>query len=100
MQELVATCAASAGEFLRSQWACDVIFEVARGGADGILHKVDGVSVDAVQQAIADEAAAPWPAKSEESTSEEEPEEVTFHPAFLVCSCELCLRDSRVGTRR
>jgi hypothetical protein len=76
LQELIATCATSAGEFLRSQWACDVIFEVARGGADGILYKVEGASIESVQQAIADQACDPWPASAEPGTSGEDLEEV------------------------
>lgn len=63
---------------------------MARGGADGILHKIDGVSVESVQQAIADEAAEPWPAKPEESTSGEEPEEVRLL-SWLVWSLRLLI---------
>ncbi|KAK8498399.1 hypothetical protein V6N12_005810 [Hibiscus sabdariffa] len=68
-ENLVDVCIEDAGELLTSNFGREVIFEVAMGGFDGILHPTLDEKLNNLHEAIAALAAKP---KSEES---EEPEE-------------------------
>ncbi|EFJ31631.1 hypothetical protein SELMODRAFT_86524, partial [Selaginella moellendorffii] len=65
-QKLVEACATNAGELLRSPLGKDVIYEVARGGVDGIMLKATPEGISSVHKAIADLAALPKDKKTEE----------------------------------
>ncbi|KAH9305508.1 hypothetical protein KI387_009912, partial [Taxus chinensis] len=52
-------CIQNLGELLRSQYGKDVIFEIAIGGAEGILWKEAAASVTSLHRAIADLGAFP-----------------------------------------
>ncbi|KAL4308813.1 hypothetical protein GQ457_01G021600 [Hibiscus cannabinus] len=68
-ENLVDVCIEDAGELLTSNFGREVIFEVAMGGLDGILHPTLDEKLNNLHEAIAGLASKP---KSEES---EEPEE-------------------------
>lgn len=58
-EKLVEVCCSHAGELLRSPLGKDVIYEVARGGADGIMWHCTPNGISSVHKAIADLAAQP-----------------------------------------
>ncbi|RVW99148.1 Pumilio-like 24 [Vitis vinifera] len=66
-ENLIDTCIESAGELLRSNFGKEVMYEVATGGAGGILRPALDEKLDALHGAIASLAAQP---KSEESEEE------------------------------
>ncbi|KAK9288302.1 hypothetical protein L1049_016753 [Liquidambar formosana] len=66
-ESLIDTCIESAGELLRSNFGKEVIYEVATGGAGGILHPTLDDKLDALHEAIASLVAQP---KSEGSEDE------------------------------
>lgn len=49
---LIEVCHHRAGALMRSQQGCDVVVEVARGGAEGVLHTVDPEGVRKVHEAL------------------------------------------------
>lgn len=66
-ERLVDVCITSAGELLRSNFGKEVIYEVATGGADGILHPTLDDKLNELYEAIATLVSEP---KSEESKEE------------------------------
>lgn len=66
-ERLVDVCITSAGELLRSNFGKEVIYEVATGGADGILHPALDDKLNELYEAIATLVSEP---KSEESKEE------------------------------
>ncbi|KAM5568884.1 pumilio [Rosa sericea] len=66
-ERLVDVCIASAGELLRSNFGKEVMYEVATGGADGILHPTLDDKLNELYEAIATLVAEP---KSEEPKEE------------------------------
>ncbi|XP_004296879.1 PREDICTED: pumilio homolog 24 [Fragaria vesca subsp. vesca] len=58
-ERLVDVCITSAGELLRSNFGKEVIYEVATGGADGILHPTLDDKLDELYEAIATLVAEP-----------------------------------------
>jgi pumilio family protein 6 len=55
---LLALCAEQAGELLCSQVAADIVVEVARGAADGLLWELQQQGVEAVHAAVVQQVAA------------------------------------------
>ncbi|KAJ9181869.1 hypothetical protein P3X46_005916 [Hevea brasiliensis] len=66
-ENLIDVCIENAAEILRSNFGKEVLYEVATGGADGILHPVLDEKLNSLHEAIASLAAEP---KSEESGEE------------------------------
>ncbi|KAF2289136.1 hypothetical protein GH714_029059 [Hevea brasiliensis] len=66
-ENLIDVCIENAAELLRSNFGKEVLYEVATGGADGILHPVLDGKLNSLHEAIASLAAEP---KSEESGEE------------------------------
>ncbi|KAL0538014.1 hypothetical protein IC582_027008 [Cucumis melo] len=60
-EKLVDVCINDAGEILRSNFGREVLYEVATGGADGILQSKLGEKLSALYEAIASLAAEPKP---------------------------------------
>ncbi|XP_057487194.1 pumilio homolog 24-like [Actinidia eriantha] len=58
-ESLIDTCIESAGELLTSNFGKEVLYEVATGGADGILHPTLDAKLDALHEAIATLVAQP-----------------------------------------
>eukprot|EP01018_Ginkgo_biloba_P028107 Gb_02879 [translate_table: standard] len=58
-QKLTEMCIQNVGELLRSQYGKDVIFEVASGGAEGIMWQAAADRVTSLHRAIADLGALP-----------------------------------------
>ncbi|XP_058212550.1 pumilio homolog 24 [Rhododendron vialii] len=65
-ESLIDTCIESAGELLRSNFGKEVIYEVATGGAGGILRPVLDAKLEALYEAIASLAAQPNSEEEEE----------------------------------
>ncbi|XP_031110494.1 pumilio homolog 24 [Ipomoea triloba] len=65
-EKLINVCLEMTGELLRSNFGKDVIFEVASGGADGILHPTLDEKLGALHGAIASLASQPKLEESEE----------------------------------
>ncbi|XP_039019672.1 pumilio homolog 24-like isoform X2 [Hibiscus syriacus] len=81
-ENLVDVCIENAGELLTSNFGKEVIFEVALGGSDGILHPTLDEKLNNLHQAIAALAAKP---KSEEpEESEEEHVLENFHSSRTI----------------
>ncbi|XP_077218294.1 pumilio 24 [Tasmannia lanceolata] len=66
-ESLIGMCTESAGELLRSNFGKEVIYEVATGGAGGVLQPVLADKLEALHVAIASLVAVP---KSEDSAEE------------------------------
>ncbi|EEF45594.1 Protein penguin, putative [Ricinus communis] len=66
-ENLIDVCIENAGELLRSNFGKEVLYEVATGGAGGILHSGLDDKLNTLHEAIASLAAEP---KSEESEQE------------------------------
>ncbi|KAJ4844978.1 hypothetical protein Tsubulata_011712 [Turnera subulata] len=66
-ENLIDTCIENAGEFLKSNFGKEVLYEVAIGGYDGILHPSMDEKLNTLHEAIASLAAK---SKSEESDNE------------------------------
>ncbi|KAJ7955158.1 pumilio-like 24 [Quillaja saponaria] len=66
-ERLIDVCIESAGELLRSNFGREVIYEVATGGSDGILHPTLDDKLNALHEAIASLAAL---SKAEDSQEE------------------------------
>ncbi|GFZ11437.1 pumilio 24 [Actinidia rufa] len=58
-ESLIDTCIESAGELLTSNFGKEVLYEVATGGADGILHPTLDAKLDALHETIATLVAQP-----------------------------------------
>uniref|UniRef100_A0A0C9S2K7 TSA: Wollemia nobilis Ref_Wollemi_Transcript_18990_2729 transcribed RNA sequence n=1 Tax=Wollemia nobilis TaxID=56998 RepID=A0A0C9S2K7_9CONI len=58
-QKLTEMCIENVGELLKSQYGKDIIFEIASGGAEGILWKEAAGTVTSLHRAIADLGALP-----------------------------------------
>ncbi|KAL7220760.1 hypothetical protein ACSBR2_013615 [Camellia fascicularis] len=58
-ESLIDVCVESAGEFLSSNFGKEIIYEVATGGAGGILLSTLDANLDALHRAIASLVAAP-----------------------------------------
>ncbi|GMJ08387.1 pumilio 24 [Hibiscus trionum] len=65
-ENLVDVCIEDAGELLTSNFGREVIFEVAMGGSDGILHPTLDEKLNNLHEAIAALAAKPKPEEPEE----------------------------------
>ncbi|KAF7146008.1 hypothetical protein RHSIM_Rhsim04G0228200 [Rhododendron simsii] len=65
-ESLIDTCIESAGELLRSNFGKEVIYEVATGGAGGILRPDLDAKLEALYEAIASLAAQPNSEEEEE----------------------------------
>ncbi|XP_057476853.1 pumilio homolog 24-like [Actinidia eriantha] len=63
---LIDTCIESAGELLASNFGKEVLYEVAIGGADGILHPTLDAKLDALHETIASLVAQPKSEGAEE----------------------------------
>ncbi|XAR48675.1 hypothetical protein NMG60_11031568 [Bertholletia excelsa] len=66
-ESLIETCIESAGEFLRSNFGKEIMYEVATGGADGILLSSLDARLDMLRETIASLASQP---KTEEAVEE------------------------------
>lgn len=71
-QALVDACVRNVGPFLRSQYATDVVCEVAGAGAGGVLWDMVPAGVEALHAAIADLAALPPPPRGSMGAPDEE----------------------------
>ncbi|XP_022156022.1 pumilio homolog 24 [Momordica charantia] len=80
-EKLVDICINDAGEILRSNFGREVMYEVATGGADGILQPKLGEKLSALYEAIASLAAEP---KSEEAALGEEHVLENFHSSRTI----------------
>lgn len=58
-EKLLDVCTSHAGDLLRSPFGKDLIYEVAKGGHDGVLWHVSPSGISKVHQAIADTSAQP-----------------------------------------
>ncbi|KAM7485032.1 hypothetical protein LguiA_001041 [Lonicera macranthoides] len=58
-EKLIDTCCEMAGELLRSNYGKEVIYEVATGGADGILHPCLDEKLHTLHEAVASVVAQP-----------------------------------------
>ncbi|KAL6990025.1 hypothetical protein U1Q18_015777 [Sarracenia purpurea var. burkii] len=65
-ESLIDTCIESAGELLRSNFGKEIIYEVATGGADGILHPTLDTKLGTLHGTIASLVAQPKPEGAEE----------------------------------
>ncbi|XP_058076166.1 pumilio homolog 24 isoform X1 [Magnolia sinica] len=65
-ESLIDTCIESAGELLRSNFGKEVVYEVATGGAGGILHETLSDKIGTLHEAIATLASLPKAEKSDE----------------------------------
>ncbi|XP_068332792.1 pumilio homolog 24-like [Pyrus communis] len=70
-EKLVDVCITSAGELLRSNFGKEVIYEVATGGAGGILHPTLDDKLNELYEAIASLVAEPKSQESKEDSKEE-----------------------------
>ncbi|CAK9328961.1 unnamed protein product [Citrullus colocynthis] len=80
-EKLVDACVNDAGEILRSNFGREVMYEVATGGADGILQSKLGEKLSALYEAIASLAAEP---KSEDAASGDEHVLENFHSSRTI----------------
>ncbi|XP_031743892.1 pumilio homolog 24 isoform X2 [Cucumis sativus] len=80
-EKLVDVCINDAGEILRSNFGREVLYEVATGGADGILQSKLGEKLSALYEAIASLAAEP---KSEDAASGDEHVFENFHSSRTI----------------
>ncbi|KAK8619658.1 hypothetical protein V6N13_135940 [Hibiscus sabdariffa] len=80
-ENLVDVCIEDAEELLTSNFGREVIFEVAMGGSDGILHPTLDEKLNNLHEAIAALAAKP---KSEESEESEEHVLENFHSSRTI----------------
>lgn len=80
-ESLVDTCIESAGELLRSNFGKEVIYEVATGGAGGILRPTLDAKLESLYEAIASLVAQP---NSEEEEEEEDHLLVNFHSSRTI----------------
>ncbi|KAE9455155.1 hypothetical protein C3L33_12926, partial [Rhododendron williamsianum] len=80
-ESLIDTCIESAGELLRSNFGKEVIYEVATGGAGGILRPNLDAKLEALYEAIASLAAQP---NSEEEEEEEDHLLENFHSSRTI----------------
>ncbi|ONK61619.1 uncharacterized protein A4U43_C08F31840 [Asparagus officinalis] len=79
-ESLINTCIENANELLRSNFGKEVIFEVAVGGADGILQSLSDKLAD-LHKAIASLAALP---KEEDDSKEEDHVFENFHSSRTI----------------
>ncbi|KAB2625181.1 pumilio 24-like [Pyrus ussuriensis x Pyrus communis] len=70
-EKLVDVCITSAGELLRSNFGKEVIYEVATGGAGGILHPTLDDKLSELYETIASLVAEPKSQESKEDSKEE-----------------------------
>ncbi|CAN6551311.1 unnamed protein product [Malus baccata var. baccata] len=70
-EKLVDVCITSAGELLRSNFGKEVIYEVATGGAGGILHPTLDDKLNELYEAMASLVAEPKSQESKEDSKEE-----------------------------
>lgn len=85
-ESLIDTCIEGAGELLRSSFGREVIYELAVGGADGILHPDLDDKLDELHEAIATLAAQPKLDGSEEHILENFHSSRTIRKLILDCS--------------
>ncbi|KAH7573516.1 hypothetical protein ACOSP7_007248 [Xanthoceras sorbifolium] len=78
-ESLIDVCTENAGEILRSNFGKEVIYEVARGGSDDILHPTLDDKLNTVHEAIASLAA-----ESKSEASEEEHILENFHSSRTI----------------
>ncbi|GMN63404.1 hypothetical protein TIFTF001_032477 [Ficus carica] len=74
-ERLIGVCIENAGKLLRSNFGKEVIYEVATGGADGILNSIMEDKLDALHKAVASLVAEPKSEESEENSKSEGSEE-------------------------
>ncbi|KAG7026331.1 Pumilio-like 24 [Cucurbita argyrosperma subsp. argyrosperma] len=80
-EKLVDVCVNNAGEILRSNFGREVMYEVATGGADGILQSKLGEKLSGLYEAIASLAAEP---KSEDAAAGDEHVLENFHSSRTI----------------
>ncbi|KAM7259693.1 hypothetical protein ACFE04_015434 [Oxalis oulophora] len=72
-ESLVDFCIESADKLLRSNFGKDVLYEIATGGSDGVLHSnLDDDKLNALNEAVASLAAKPKPEESTEGKANSE----------------------------
>ncbi|XP_057957672.1 pumilio homolog 24 [Malania oleifera] len=84
-ESLIDTCIESAGEFLRSNFGKEVIYEVVTGGAGGILLPTLGDKIKALHEAIATLTAESKSEQSEEHVLENFHSSRTIRKLVLDC---------------
>ncbi|KAG6593990.1 Pumilio-like 24, partial [Cucurbita argyrosperma subsp. sororia] len=80
-EKLVDVCVNNAGEILRSNFGREVMYEVATGGADGVLQSKLGEKLSGLYEAIASLAAEP---KSEDAAAGDEHVLENFHSSRTI----------------